>query len=119
MIRFLWRSLQRQFRESRTLFLLSVFGVSLGVASVVAIQTLNQGALQAFNGSVRAVSGQADLSVVGAMPAFAETLLVPVLADSEVVAAWPMCRVDAALRGRPDVLLDIVGVDLLAPVGHG
>jgi len=116
MIRFLWRSLQRQFRESRTLFLLSVVGVSLGVASVVAIQTLNQGALQAFNGSVRAVSGQADLSVVGAVPAFAESLLVPVLADPEVAAAWPMCRVDAALRDNPEVVLDVVGVDLLAPV---
>ena len=116
MIRFLWRSLQRQFRESRTLFILSVFGVSLGVASVVAIQTLNRGAVQAFNGSVRAVSGQADLTVVGTTPAFDESLLVPVLADRQVLAAWPVCRVDAALSNQPGLFLDIVGVDLLAPV---
>lgn len=113
---YLWRSLHRQFRESRTLFLLSVFGVSLGVASVVAIQTLNRGAMQAFNGSVRAVSGQADLSVAGTVPTFAESLLVPVLAEREVVAAWPLCRIDVALQDNPEVLLDVVGVDILAPV---
>ncbi|MCB1182258.1 ABC transporter permease [bacterium] len=116
MIRFVWRSVQRQVRESRTLFLLTVFGVALGVASVVAIQTLNRGALQAFNGSVRAVSGQADLSVVGTVPAFAESLLAPVLADPDVQAAWPLCRVDVALVDDPAVLLDVVGADILAPV---
>jgi putative ABC transport system permease protein len=115
-IRFLFRSLQRQIRQSRTLFALAVIGVALGVASVVAIQTLNQGALLAFDGSVRAISGQAELSVVGTTPAFAESLLVPVLADADVKAAWPICRVDAAVRGRPGLLLDLVGVDLLAPV---
>ena len=116
MIRFLAKSLQRQIRQSRTLFALTVIGVALGVASVVAIQTLNQGALLAFDGSVRAISGQAELSVVGTTPAFAESLLVPVLADPEVIAAWPICRLDAAVRGRPGLLLDLVGVDLLAPV---
>jgi len=118
MIRYLIRSVQRQFLQSRTLFLLSVFGVSLGVASVVAIQTLNQGALEAFNGSVRAISGQAELSVVGTTPAFAESLLVPVLADRDVAAAWPLCRVDVAVTGRPGLLLDVVGVDVLAPVQY-
>ena len=116
MIRFLLRSLQRQLRESRTLFLLAVVGVSLGVASVTAIQTLNRGAMQAFEGSVRAVSGQADLSVVGTTPAFAESLLVHVLADRDVAGAWPMCRVDVSVRRPGGPLLDVVGVDLLAPV---
>ncbi len=122
MIRFLLRSVQRQIFQSRTLFLFSIFGVSLGVASVVAIQTLNQGALQAFNGSVRAISGQAELSVVGTTPAFAESLLVPVLADPDVTAAWPLCRVDVAVgqevAGRPGLLLDVVGIDVLAPVQY-
>lgn len=118
MIRFVLRSLQRMVRHSRTLFALAIVGVAMGVASVVAIQTLNQGALLAFDGSVRAISGQADLSVVGTVPAFDEKLLVPVLADPQVTAAWPICRVDAAVRGRPGLLLDIVGVDLLAPVRY-
>lgn len=116
MIRFLARSLQRMVAQSRTLFLMSVVGVALGVASVVAIQTLNQGALLAFDGSVRAISGQADLSVLGVTSSFDETLLTRVLADRDVKAAWPLCRLDAAVRGRPELLLDLVGVDLLAPV---
>jgi len=113
-IRFLLRSLQRQARQSRVLFLLAVVGVALGVASVVAIQTLNQGAMKAFDGSVRAISGQAELSVTGPGPAFDEAVLVKVLADPAVTAAWPLCRVDAAVPGRPGLLLDLVGVDLLA-----
>ncbi len=116
MIRLLLRSIQRQIRDSRTLFALSVFGVALGVASVVAIQTLNRGAMQAFNGSVQAISGQAELSVVGNVPSFAENLLVPVLGDPDVIAAWPLCRVDAAVQGRPGLLLDVVGTDILAPM---
>ncbi len=67
--------MRRQLRESRTLFLLTVVGVALGVASVVAIQVLNRGALQAFDGSVRAVSGQADLTITGTVPTLDETLL--------------------------------------------
>ncbi len=118
MIRYLGRSLRRQLGESRTLFLLAVVGVSLGVASVVAIQTLNQGALKAFDGSVQAVSGQADLSVVGTLPAFPESLLTHVMADRDVAGAWPLCRVDAAVRGGGGLLLDVVGVDVFAPVRY-
>lgn len=116
MIRFLLKSIGRNLQESRTLFLLTVVGVALGVASVVAIQTLNQGAMKAFDGSVQALSGQADLSVMGVTPAFDETTLVQVLADPSVAAAWALCRVDVAVAGRPGLLLDVAGVDLLAPV---
>ena len=38
------------------------------MASVVSIQTLNQGALLAFEGSMQAVSGQADLTITGTTP---------------------------------------------------
>ena len=116
MIRILIRSLRRHLGHSRTLFLLAMVGVALGVASVVAIQTLNQGAMKAFDGSVRAISGQAQLSVTGTVPAFPETLLVPVLADPAVTAAWAICRVDVAVQDRPGLLLEMVGVDLLAPL---
>ncbi len=116
MIRLLLRSLRHNLTRSRTLFALAVTGVALGVASVVAIQTLNQGAMKAFDGSVRAISGQAELTVTGTVPAFAETLLARVLADPEVTAAWGLCRVDVAVQDRQGLLLEVVGVDLLAPV---
>ena len=79
---------------------MTVFGVSLGVASVVSIQILNQGALLAFDGSVPAVSGQADLSVIGTTPTLDEKLYLRVLEDPAVAGAWPLCRVDVAVRRR-------------------
>ncbi|PID81483.1 hypothetical protein CSB20_02675, partial [bacterium DOLZORAL124_64_63] len=123
MIRLVLRSLRRHLTQGRVLFLFTVVGVALGVASVTAIQTLNQGALQAFDGSVRAVSGQAQLSVLGTSRSFAETHLVTVLADPAVAAAWPLVRLDAVIEGRGSgdssgntTFVDLVGADLLAPV---
>jgi putative ABC transport system permease protein len=118
MIPYLVRSVRRQFRESRTLFLLTLLGVALGVASVVSIQTLNQGALLAFEGSMQAVSGQADLSIFGTTPTLDETLYPLVLEDPDVTGAWPLVRVDVALAGRPDQFLDVVGFDIFAPVRY-
>ena len=118
MIAYLRRGLVQHLRHSRTLLGLTVLGVALGVASVVAIQTLNQGSLRAFDGSVRAVSGQADLSVTGVLPFFDESLLPPVLADRDVTAAWPLIRANVAVRGRPDLNLDVVGFDVFAPVRY-
>ena len=115
---YLVRVLRRQWRTSRTLLLLTVIGVGLGVASVVAIQLLNRGALAAFDGSVRAVSGRADLTVMGTVPTLDEGLLTRVLDDPDVAGAWPLVRQDVAVAGRPDILLDVVGVDLLAPVRY-
>jgi len=118
MRRYLLRSLRHQFRSGRTLFLLTVAGVALGVASVVAIQTLNQGSLKAFDGSVRAVSGQADLTVLGTTPSFDETILARVLADGDVAAAWPLCRVEVAVQGHEGLFLEVIGFDLFAPVQY-
>ncbi len=118
MTAYLWRVLRSQLRRSRTLLGLTVLGVALGVASVVAIQTLNQGSLLAFDGSVRAVSGQADLTVTGALPTLPESLLPAVLGDPDVDGAWPLVRADVAVAGRPDLNLDVVGFDVFAPVRY-
>jgi putative ABC transport system permease protein len=115
---YLWRGLVRHLRQSRTLLGLTVLGVALGVASVVAIQTLNQGSLHAFDGSVRAISGQADLTVTGVLPFLDEQLLLPVLGDADVDGAWPLIRANVAVSGHPDLNLDVVGFDIFAPVRY-
>ena len=61
-------------RRGKTLYLLTLAGVALGVATVLCIQILNLNALSAFVGSVRAVSGHADLMVVGRTPDLPEAL---------------------------------------------
>ncbi len=115
MIRYFLKTLLAHFREGRGLYLLSAFGVALGVASVLCIQIINRNALGAFEGGVQAVSGEADFSVLGRTPALPESLYVEVLAEPGVAAAWPIYRVDVAVTGRVDFYLEVLGVDLFAP----
>jgi putative ABC transport system permease protein len=110
------RSLRAHVRQGRALYLLTALGVALGVASVLGIQILNRSALAVFRGSVRAVSGEVDLTVLGSSPTLPERLYPEVLAVEGVAAAWPLYRVEVALAARPDLYLEVVGFDLLAPV---
>ena len=116
MIRYFLRALRTQLTTGRSLFLLTVLGVALGIASVLSIQIINRSALAAFRGSVQAVSGDADLSVLPRTPALADSLFPMVLADPGVVAAWPLYEVQVAVRGREQFFLDVVGVDFFAPL---
>jgi len=114
MIGYLGRSLRSQLRAGKSLLLLSVFGVALGIASVLSIQLLNRSALAAFRGGVQAVSGEADLSVLPAAAALPESLYAMVLADPGVAAAWPVYQVNVAVEGRDKYYLDVVGVDVFS-----
>ncbi|ABS25976.1 FtsX-like permease family protein [Anaeromyxobacter sp. Fw109-5] len=113
MRRYLARAVARELRAARALFLLAVAGVALGVGSVLSIQILNRSALGAFSGTVRAVSGEAELSVLGWAGYLDEALLDEVLAVPGVAAAVPLWRAEAAVEGRPEASLELVGADLL------
>lgn len=117
MIRYLRSVVAAQFRQGKTLVVLSVLGVALGVGSVLGIQIINRNAIAAFRGSVRAVSGDADLTVVGRTPVLPDSIYPRILAVRGVGAAWPLVRVDVAVNGTPDLFLDVVGTDLFA--SHG
>ncbi|MDH4351181.1 MAG: ABC transporter permease, partial [Gemmatimonadota bacterium] len=116
MIRYLLRTLRAQIRRAPSLYLLTLAGVALGVAAVLTIQILNRNALAAFAGSVQAVSGDADLTVLGRTPTFPDSLYVAVLGTPGVAAAWTIYRTDLAVADREAFFLDAVGVDLFAPV---
>jgi putative ABC transport system permease protein len=113
---YLRKALGAELRAGRGLLLLTVLGVALGVGSVLSIRILDQGALGAFEGTVRAVSGDAALTVVGSGPTFPEELYPAVLADPGVAAAVPLTRTEAAVEGGPPLFLEVLGIDLLAPV---
>jgi len=115
-IRYGLRVLRERLRTGRSLFLLTVFGVALGIASVLSIQIINRSALGAFRGGLQAVGGDADLSVVPRLPSLPDSLFPAVLADRDVAGAWPVYEVTAALDARDRYYLDIVGTDLYAPV---
>ncbi len=109
------RAFAAQLRGGRTLYLLAVAGVALGVGAVLSIQILNQSALAAFAGGVRAVSGDAQLMLVGRASTLPDALLPEVLSEPEVRAAIPLYRVDVALEGKGGSL-EVIGTDLFAPV---
>jgi len=118
MNRRLLAAMMAHWQQGRTLTVLTVLGVALGVASVVCIQTLNQGALAAFDGGMEAVSGESDLVVMGQGPWLDEVHYPEVLAQPDVAAAWPLIRAWARVAGRQDQYLDVVGVDVFAPVRY-
>ena len=115
MIVYFLRASLAHFRRAHTLFLLTAFGVALGVASVVAIQIINLNAIGAFSAGIRAVSGEADLTVLGRGSAFSEALFPRVLGTQGVVAAWPLYRIQVAVAGSRPFFLQVLGVDLLSP----
>jgi len=113
-ITYLRRTLAHRARQGRSLTLLAVLGVALGVASVFSIQLLNGNALAAFSGSVQSLSGDADLSVTGRMPALPDSLYPRVLAAEGVSEAWPITRIDVAVEGESSLFLEVAGLDLFA-----
>lgn len=122
-IRLFLKSLAASLRSARSLSLLTVIGVALGVASVLAIQIINRSALSAFEGSMQAVSGDADLTILGRTPAIPDSLLPTVLGQAGVRSAWPLVRIPVALAdtsgtmGRLETeFLDVVGVDFFTSV---
>ncbi len=116
MIRYFNLALGAHLRGSRSLYLLTIFGVALGVASVLSIQIINRNALAAFAGSITAVSGEADLTVLGYTPSFPDRLYPTVLATPGVRAAWPLLRHAVALESAEEVFLDLVGIDFFTPM---
>jgi putative ABC transport system permease protein len=117
MIRYLVRSTPAHVRRSRSLYVLTVLGVALGVGAVLSIQIINGSALAAFRGSMRAVSGEVDLVVLGRTPVFPESLYVAVTGTPGVERAWPMYRTDVAVRDVDGQFLEVYGIDLFQPVG--
>jgi putative ABC transport system permease protein len=98
MRRYVLSAAAKEIRAGKALFALAVAGVALGVASVLSIQLLNQGALGAFSGTVRAVSGDADLTVLGWAGGLDEALLPEVLGVPGVRAARPLWRAEVAVE---------------------
>lgn len=109
-------SLRAHLHKGRLLTALTVLGVALGVAAVLSVQILNASSLATFRGGVRAVSGDADLTVTGRGPDLPVAALASVLADPDVAAAWPLVRLRAVLAGDPQAGFEILGVDPFSPV---
>lgn len=112
MLRYFTRALTALVKKSPALYALTVIGVALGVASIVTIQLINANAIAAFAASVRAVTGDDELTVVSRFGGLDEKLLVKVLGDPDTQRARPVLRIDAVMGEQR---LDIVATDLTQP----
>ncbi len=111
MIRYVVRAFLAHVEGSRILALLCVFGVALGTSSVVAVRLISANAVGAFAGSLAAVMGDAEISVIGDAATFDERVFPAVLGTEGVREARPVIRARATLPDRPGSMLEIVGID--------
>jgi putative ABC transport system permease protein len=105
--------------QSKGRFVLSLAAIALGVALGFAVQLVNQSAINEFTQAVQALSGTADLQIVGPRAGFHEREYPRVAQLPEVAVASPVVEVDARLIGRRESLrvlgLDVFRAGLVQP----
>jgi len=110
LLRFGWRCLIRH----PLLTGLSVLGIALGIAVVVAMDLASQSARRAFGLSAEAVSGRATHSIVGGPSGLDETLYRRLRVDLGIQAAAPVVEGFVRPSKSPGHTLRVLGLDLLA-----
>jgi putative ABC transport system permease protein len=101
----------RDFFAHKTLTLLNIAALAVGVGAIVAIQTVNETSLRSFRASLDLVAGRPDFSVEGQGFPIPESILPIVRADPAVREATPVIQVVASLPAYPGEFLHLVGVD--------
>ncbi|NDE84677.1 MAG: FtsX-like permease family protein [Verrucomicrobia bacterium] len=101
----------RDFLRHKTLSLLNLLALSVGVAAIVAIQTVNETALRSFRASLDLVAGRPDFTIEGQGFRLPETLLTTLRQDPSVREVTPTVSLVASLPSHPGEFLHLVGVD--------
>jgi putative ABC transport system permease protein len=97
--------------------LITVLGVALGVAVVLAVRLANQGILDSFRASLDHVAGRTQLEVRGGDPGLPEELFPLIRATPGVRQAAPVLQALLPVSGRPGEALLVLGVDVLGDGG--
>jgi len=108
-----WRTLRRD--PLRTA--ITVLGVALGVAVVLAIRLANGGVLDSFRTSLDHVAGKSRLEVSAGELGFDETLFSRIARAPGVARAVPLIQELTPVDGFPREVLLVLGVDILADSG--
>lgn len=108
---FSWQELRHHSLRHST----AVLAVLLGVALAFAVHLINASALSEFSAAVRAVNGQADLSLRAARGTLDEALYPTVAQRPEVAIANPVLEQQTQARkvGAAPVSLRVLGLDPL------
>lgn len=96
------------------LIVLSVVGIALGVAVVVAIDLASESARRGFTLSVEALSGRATHQIVGGPQGLAETAYRRLRIDARVRASAPIVEGYALAPDFPGHTFQLLGVDPFA-----
>ncbi len=108
-----WRTLSRDWLRG----LITVLGVALGVAVVLAIRLANDAVLESFRNSLDHVAGKSRLQVSAGEAGFDERLF-PVIAKTPGVSrAVPVIQEITRVAGQAGEVLMVLGVDVLADAG--
>lgn len=92
---------------------LTVLGVAVGVATIVAIAALNRTVMESFRSTVDTISGKADLTIAQTQAGFEDSLVEKVKSVPGVAHASGALSVIAPVQGSPGESLYVLGVDLL------
>ncbi len=93
--------------------LLTIAGVSVGVATLVGITSINSAVMKAFRSTIDTVAGKADLSVAAGLSGFDEAVLEKVKQTKGVKHASGTLSAVLPVKGLPQERLFVMGVDLL------
>ncbi len=115
-VRLVWRSQTRFLRSHPWQTLLTVIGVALGVAMVVAVDLANESARRAMSLSIDSVSGAATHRIEGGSAGVDEQLYVSLRVAEGLRNSAPSVSDYIRIEGRTYTLL---GVDPLAELGFG
>lgn len=92
--------------------ILTLVGVSLGVAAPVGLQSANRVVLESFQDAVLEVAGGARLEVVSDRGSLAEDIIVPLRGIPEVAAAVPVLQ-EGLRRPSSGLAFSVLALDLL------
>jgi putative ABC transport system permease protein len=93
--------------------ILTVFGVAVGVATLIGIAAINRAVMGAFRSTIDTIAGKADFSVSAGTSGFDEKLLEKVQATPGVLHAAGSLTIVAPVKDSPGERLYVMGVDLL------
>src|SRR5581483_8263798 len=103
----------RHFQEEPFRFLLTLLGVGLGMALVVAIRLSNMAALSSFKESIDLLAGKTNLSLSREGSPMPETILKDLIFTRKSGTLLPIVQGKLAPADSPGEFLTVLGVDLL------
>ena len=101
----------RDFFRHKTLSLLNLLALAVGVGAIVAIQTVNETALRSFRASLDLVAGRPDFTIEGQGFRLPEKLIPLLRNDPAIRELTPTLQLVASLPNHPGEFLHLVGVD--------